>query len=113
MDEKPRNTKTMNREELYYQSVDTLLDAYNSGGLEHGICSACAVGNLCRAASKTTGLPPDSWSNLFLTAVWRNIPRQSTYESDSEDVRLGALKLIEKEVSQGRLERVYAEVSAR
>lgn len=32
--------------ETYLHSVDTLLDAYNSGELQHGNCSKCAVGNL-------------------------------------------------------------------
>ena len=37
----------MNRKELYQKTVDLLLDAYNDGKLEHGLCTRCAVGNIC------------------------------------------------------------------
>lgn len=42
----------MNRTELYYKTIDTLLDAYNSGQLFHGSCSHCAVGNICGGQSE-------------------------------------------------------------
>lgn len=36
----------MNRPELFYKSVNILQKAYYNGTLEHGVCDACAVGNL-------------------------------------------------------------------
>jgi len=39
----------MNREKLYFKTVDILLDAYNNGTLLSGNCYACAVGNLVAA----------------------------------------------------------------
>lgn len=36
----------MNREKLYRETVDILLDAYNSGTLQKWNCYACAVGNI-------------------------------------------------------------------
>lgn len=50
----------MNRPELYQKTVDLLLDAYNSGKLEHGDCKACAVGNICGGN--------DNWARLFMTS---------------------------------------------
>lgn len=37
----------MNRKELYENTVNKLLDAYNNGELISGVCEKCAVGNLC------------------------------------------------------------------
>ena len=55
---KIKNIK-MNRPELYQKTVDLLLDAYNNNDLEHGDCSACAVGNICKG---NTG-----WTFYFYT----------------------------------------------
>lgn len=49
----------MNRKKLYEKTVNTLLDAYNSGKLSHGDCTACAVGNICGNNRL--------WSYLFVT----------------------------------------------
>lgn len=57
----------MNREELYHKTVNVLLDAYNDGELEHGNCSACAVGNICKEAAKMIRVHGASWSALFQT----------------------------------------------
>jgi len=46
--------------QTYQNAVDTLLDAYLKGNLEHGTCKACAVGNLLRT--------PD-WKFLFFTGI--------------------------------------------
>jgi len=44
--------------ETYNKAVDTLLDAYNDGRLEHGSCQACAVGNF---------LGTNKWAAEFAT----------------------------------------------
>jgi hypothetical protein len=44
--------------ETYDWAVDTLLDAYNEGKLEHGNCAMCAVGNL---------LGSSRWRRDFIT----------------------------------------------
>ena len=49
----------MNRKKLYEKTVNILLDAYNSGKLMHGDCTACAVGNICGNNRL--------WSYLFVT----------------------------------------------
>ena len=46
--------------ELYNKSVNTLLDAYNSGTLSHGNCHACAVGNII-AASRGITITDYTW----------------------------------------------------
>lgn len=54
----------MNRESQYFKSVNILLDAYNSGELEHQNCGRCAVGNL---------LGNGGWASLFSTGIrWDN-----------------------------------------
>lgn len=40
----------MYKKELYEKTVNILLDAYNKGMLEHGNCTACAVGNMVQQA---------------------------------------------------------------
>lgn len=57
----------MNRSELYYKTVDVLIDAYNNGELEHGNCDACAVGNICKEASLKTGIDNREWIWVFCT----------------------------------------------
>lgn len=57
----------MNREQLYYETVDVLLDAYLNQKLEFGDCGACAVGNICRKASIKTKIPNYYWRYLFCT----------------------------------------------
>lgn len=37
----------MKKPELYNKSANLLIDAWMSGKLEHGDCTACAVGNIC------------------------------------------------------------------
>lgn len=49
----------MNRIELYNQTVDLLLDAYNFNKLVHGNCKSCAVGSICGDST---------WSDYFYTA---------------------------------------------
>lgn len=61
----------MNRPELYTKTVDKLLTAYERGELKHGICKACAVGNICGNGD---------WENIFGTAP-------SSMRSSSEAVR--------------------------
>jgi len=48
----------MKKEELYYKTVDLLLDAYNERRLKHGHCDACAVGNICGSSL---------WAARFIT----------------------------------------------
>lgn len=57
----------MNRVQLFEKTVNLLLDAYNSGKLEHGSCYACAVGNICRIPAKEVGISNSDWSKLFFT----------------------------------------------
>ena len=52
----------MNREKLYYKTVDVLLDAYNANELNRWECEACAVGNICKEASKITGINNAYWA---------------------------------------------------
>lgn len=75
----------MNREELYYKTVDVLLDAYNSGELFSQSCEACAVGNICIEASELTGVPRGKWTKLFSTG---RIGVQEEYRSKKEGGRL-------------------------
>lgn len=63
----------MNREQLYFESVDTLLDAYLEGTLYHGSCYSCAVGQLCQKASVETGIRVGIWGNLFSTQPGKKI----------------------------------------
>jgi len=72
----------MNRSELYYHSVDVLLDAYNDKKLKHGDCTACAVGNLVGDGMKKLGksytmddlermgsrITLRTWTRLFVTS---------------------------------------------
>lgn len=57
----------MNRPELYHESTNTLLDAYNEDKLFYGRCDACAVGNVCMNASIKTGINNNAWGALFMT----------------------------------------------
>jgi len=65
----------MQREDLYYKTVDLLLDAYNSNQLEHGSCTKCAVGNLCN--NKTY------WSQLFMTSKGFNGKLEQEFYEDA------------------------------
>lgn len=58
----------MNRPELYQKTINVLLDAYNNGELSHGVCSCCAVGNICKESSNELGISNDMWSFLFVTS---------------------------------------------
>lgn len=80
----------MNREQLYFESVDTLLDAFNNATLEHAVCTRCAVGNLCEKASLQTGIKNDAWSHVFMTITK---DRQYTYPFNPGTEK--GLKLIE------------------
>jgi hypothetical protein len=60
----------------YDDAVNTLLDAYNTGKLQHGECRHCAVGNL---------LATDAWGKLFLT-VFRNERYQTAKYISPEDL---------------------------
>lgn len=53
----------MKKPELYQKTVDILLDAYNKRHLFHGVCSACAVGNIINANTP----PAERISDLLLT----------------------------------------------
>ena len=59
--------------ETYQKSIDILLDAYNKQELFHGICSACAVGNLVKKQGGFKTPDPltrfciPSWPKLFMT----------------------------------------------
>lgn len=57
----------MNRPDLYYKTVNLLLDAYNTGELKHGDCEYCAVGNICKEASEKTGIGNSRWNGAFCT----------------------------------------------
>lgn len=52
----------MNRPELYDQSVNRVLDAYNAKTLLHGVCKACAVGNI---------LQTHLWANFLNSSIER------------------------------------------
>jgi hypothetical protein len=58
-----------NRMKLYQKTVDVLLDAYNNNTLEHGNCSACAVGNICKEAADETRIKNSAWKCLFRTVI--------------------------------------------
>lgn len=82
----------MNRPELYQKTVDVLLDAYNSRELKHALCTACAVGNICKEASQITGISKGAWSVLFATTTSLV---QMEYESESlKESVYAAYKLI-------------------
>lgn len=64
----------MNRKELYYKTVDILLDAYNNEELFHGNCDACAVGNIVKANGGFGQKPACSkyssnWGIVFCTSM--------------------------------------------
>jgi hypothetical protein len=44
----------MIKEPLYHKTIGILVDAYFDDTLQHGNCSACAVGNLVAAAKGCT-----------------------------------------------------------
>lgn len=69
----------MKNETLYNKTVDILVQAYFNDTLEHGVCHACAVGNIINAhrpfseeeimmlnASNMLG-DRQGWSSVFLT----------------------------------------------
>lgn len=56
-----------NRIELYKQTEEVLYTAYFDDTLKHGDCTACAVGNICVAASNRTGVDNHAWNVLFMT----------------------------------------------
>ncbi len=62
--------------ETFNKAVDTLLDAYNNGTLEHGHCQHCAVGNL---------LDTGAWAADFMTCFPRgsNLLIQRNYGSNN------------------------------
>jgi len=78
----------MKNKDLFNSTVDILVTAYKNGDLTHGLCAACAVGNLICANmydnnkdkwddnrvvwSKDnflTGDPPLSWMDVFCSHV--------------------------------------------
>ncbi len=58
----------MKNEALYKKTCDILFDAYFNDTLRHGMCSACAVGNICKEASKKSGVSNGAWGALFNTS---------------------------------------------
>lgn len=88
----------MEREELYHKTVDALLDAYNAGELAHSNCECCAVGNICKEASKLTNINNAMWGNLFYTNSYGTQIMPEFLTDDSEQLkkwREDAKKLIE------------------
>jgi hypothetical protein len=54
----------MTNQKKFEHTVNVLLKAYLNGTLEHGSCTACAVGNLI---SHCTGQSPIAWTFVFST----------------------------------------------
>lgn len=60
----------MIKEELYNWTVGVLVDAYFKGEIEHGYCTACAVGNICMAAGAEFGFMSTPYSNSAWAVVF-------------------------------------------
>lgn len=71
----------MNREELYYKTVNTLLDAYNDDKLRHCNCYQCAVGNICRETAQKMKIDTASWKYLFMTSDGKQYGINELYDS--------------------------------
>lgn len=56
----------MIRESLYHKTSDVLYQAYFKDELKHGDCSACAVGNICKAAGASNQVRM-LWKYVFVT----------------------------------------------
>lgn len=68
----------MNREEIYYRSVDVLVKAYLNDTLEHGNTCACAVGNLIAANTGRTLVPPvvpPKYTQLYIWSDGTALPK--------------------------------------
>lgn len=55
--------------ELYNKTVDILFQAYFKGELEHGLCHACAVGNILKEAAAKVGVSNKRWAVKFITLL--------------------------------------------
>jgi hypothetical protein len=62
----------MNRESLYHNTVNVLLDAYNNGTLSHGDTCGCAIGNICKGNYQ--------WCYVFVTNTV--LKQQITYSTN-------------------------------
>ena len=69
----------MKNVKLYQKTVNLLLDAYNDGELEHGSCTACAVGNICKEVAEQTGIFGGNWASLFMTRSNDGVFKQSPF----------------------------------
>lgn len=56
---------------LFNKTISILVKAYQNDTLEHGICSACAVGNLCNGSG--------AWSHVFYTCTGGQIIKRGNY----------------------------------
>lgn len=55
----------MKNQQLFNETVDILVNAYQKNTLRHGDCSACAVGNIIAAKSGITSNTSKSWRDCF------------------------------------------------
>lgn len=85
-----------NRIELYKQTEEVLYTAYFDDTLKHANCCYCAVGNICAASSKITGVEREAWSSLFITTGLPGMKIQSVFTfSEYEPRDVEAMELIE------------------
>lgn len=72
----------MLKPELYQKTVDILVKAYFEDTLEHGNCSACAVGNIVNYEKSKMSW---SWANVFCTSSRIQIVEPNNYEGAAKD----------------------------
>lgn len=86
----------MNRPELYEQSVNCILDAFNNNELIFRRGGYCAVAAILRPASETTKIPKGSFVKMFFTTLGRNdLPVQISVKDSSDYETQQAQKLID------------------